>query len=104
MYRDGSGRAAACAMHVNTVRISIERGACMPIYKDYAVLASGLSLADRGKPGRYVPFASLLACGGGVLRLARQLTWLEHETASADSAKRAAERLARQLIDSENPR
>ncbi len=73
----------------------------MPLYKDFGVLASGLSLADRGKPGRYVPFASVFAWNDGCFRLARQFTWHEHEAASADAAAVAARRLVEQAIDRE---
>lgn len=71
----------------------------MPMYKDFGVLANGLSLADRGKPGRYVPFASVFAWVGGSFRVAWQATWNELELPSVESAKHAAQRLAQRAID-----
>ena len=58
----------------------------MPMYKDYGVLSSGLSLADRGRPDAYVPFASVFAFRDGCFRLARQFTWSDLEQPSADAA------------------
>jgi hypothetical protein len=71
----------------------------MPIYKDHAVIASGLSLADRGKPGRYIPFASVFTWIAGTLRLTRQYMWEELEMGSMDAAKVIAQRLAQRAID-----
>ena len=71
----------------------------MPMYKDYGVLSSGLSLADRGRPGRYVPFASIFAWTNGAFRLARQFTWIELEEPTADAAKATAQELAQRAID-----
>ncbi|MEO6929622.1 MAG: hypothetical protein ABI190_10700 [Casimicrobiaceae bacterium] len=71
----------------------------MPLYKDFGVISSGLSLADRGRPGRYIPFASIFAWSHGAFRLARQFAWSELEQTSADAAKATAEQLAQRAID-----
>jgi hypothetical protein len=71
----------------------------MPMYKDHGVVASGLSLADRGKPGRYVPFASVFTWIGGQFRITRQFMWSELEMPSVETAKAAAQRLAQRAID-----
>ena len=71
----------------------------MPVYKDYGVLSSGLSLADRGRPGHYVPFASVFVWTEGCFRLVRQFTWDDLEQPSAEAAKAAAELLAQKAID-----
>ena len=71
----------------------------MPLYKDHGVIASGLSLADRGKPGCYVPFASVFTWIGGQFRITRQFAWTELELPSVEAAKEAAQRLAQRAID-----
>ncbi|HEY7901905.1 MAG TPA: hypothetical protein VIH36_00515 [Casimicrobiaceae bacterium] len=71
----------------------------MPMYKDYGVVSSGLSLADRGRPGAYVPFASVFAFRDGYFQLARQFTWDDLEQPSAAAAKATAELLAQRAID-----
>lgn len=71
----------------------------MPMYKDYGVVASGLSLADRGRPGHYIPFASVFTWSEGAFRLARQFAWTDEEQTSADAAKAMAQRLAQRAID-----
>jgi hypothetical protein len=72
----------------------------MPLYKNYGVIASGMSLEDQGKPGRYVPFASVFSWkDDGSFTLARQYTWSEVELESADAARVHAQRLAQQAID-----
>ena len=69
------------------------------MYKDHGVVTSGLSLADRGKPGRYVPFASVFTWIGGHFRVTRQFMWNELELPSAEAAKDVAQRLAQRAID-----
>ncbi len=71
----------------------------MPLYKDYGVLSSGLSLAERGRPGYYVPFASIFCWSDGAFRLARQFAWDDFEQPSADAAKATATLLAQRAID-----
>lgn len=71
----------------------------MSMYKDYGVLASGLSLADRGRPGHYIPFASVFVWSEGVFRLARQFTWIDLEQPTEDAARTTAEMLAHKAID-----
>ena len=71
----------------------------MPMCKDYGVLASGLSLADRGRPGMYMPFASVFVWSDGYFRLTRQFTWSDLEQPTADAAKATAELLVQRAID-----
>lgn len=71
----------------------------MPLYKEYGVLASGLSLAERGRPGAYVPFASVFTWNDGCFRLARQFTWDDLEQPTAEAAKVTADALVRRAID-----
>jgi hypothetical protein len=71
----------------------------MPMYKDYGVLSSGLSLADHGRPGMYIPFASVFVWSDGYFRLARQFTWSDLEQPTADAAKATAELLVQRAID-----
>ena len=69
------------------------------MYKDHGVIANGLSLADRGKPGRYVPFASVFTWTGGQFQITRQFMWDDMELASVEAAKDTAQRLAQRAID-----
>jgi hypothetical protein len=71
----------------------------MPMYKEHGVIANGLSLADRGKPGCYVPFASVFTRIDGQFQITRQFMWSELELPSVEAAKDTAERLAQRAID-----
>jgi hypothetical protein len=82
-----------CAAHRNF------RGGYMPLYKEYGVLASGLSLAERGRPDAYVPFASVFTWNDGCFRLTRQFTWDDLEQPTAEAAKITADALVRRAID-----
>lgn len=71
----------------------------MPMYKDCGVLPTALSLADRGRPGSYVPVASVLMWSAGRLRLVRQFIWSDFVQPSAYAAKATAQLMAQRAID-----
>ncbi len=72
----------------------------MPMYKNCGIVVCAVSLADKGKPGAWVPFASVVAWVGGSFRLAWQATWVDLELPSFEAAKAMAQKLAQRAIDS----